>query len=315
MPVWQPIRAEGSGYFLALSEAIAAVESNFPAMLTPMPGSSLSVFSDYSGQHKGARHEAYSYLVAAESDIQAWLPLRAAWRDRYLPDGRRLSFKKLGESTRKRALPSFLDLCSRLRGNVVTFLIDNRIGRFANFDLKEIFPDCFDGPESEFTTEKMFRVAGLTSLLLAGLKHENQQLNWISDQDEALETTDRREGLARLMAYLTFGFTGWRQPATVQFGTTGSQYALEWYEDLSAIPDIFAGAYCQLAGLLPSRFKDQPVKILRSNEVSDYDGRAVLVGNWLASNNGELRHTLARLELDENQEVSATAQFIAGFRA
>ena len=314
MQTWQPTSAEESGYFWALSDAISIVESKFPSMLVPVRDGELCIFSDYSGQHKGAQFEAYSYLLVTEAEVQAWLPLRDAWRQNYLPDGRRLSFKKLRENSRNRAFLPFLDLCSQLKGNVVTFLVDSRIERIADFDVKAAFPDCFDGAESDFTTEKMFRVAGFLALVLAGLRREDQVSNWVSDHDEALETHERREGLAKLMAYLIFGFAGWRHPADCYFGTTESKYTLDWYEDLSAIPDIFAGAYCKLAATLPFRFRNRSIQILTSEDIAEQDDRASTVGRWLATNDGQLRHVLARLELDEKRDVRATAQFMAGWR-
>ena len=101
------------------------------------------VASDHSGQHRGASHEAYSFLVTTQRAIDEWQTVRLEFRNRWLPDGRRISFKQLREPMRRRALIPFLDAASAIRGNVVTFLIDRRVGSFIEGGataLAEVFP-------------------------------------------------------------------------------------------------------------------------------------------------------------------------------
>jgi hypothetical protein len=91
-------------------------------LLVPVADGTMIVASDYSGQHKEASHEAYSFLVTVDQALKEWLPLLAAFRERWLPDNRRISFKKLNEPVRRRAFPAFLETAGKLRGNLVTGL-------------------------------------------------------------------------------------------------------------------------------------------------------------------------------------------------
>ena len=63
------------------------------------------IVSDYSGQHKLASHEADSFLVTTDCALDEWQPVRLEFGNRWLPDGRRISFKQLSEPTRWLELP------------------------------------------------------------------------------------------------------------------------------------------------------------------------------------------------------------------
>jgi hypothetical protein len=153
----------------------------------------------------------------------------------------------------------------------------------------------------------MLRLASCIALLQAALRDEAQPSRWISDHDETLATFDRREEFSRLATYLTFGLTGWEAAAEQTFYTTESARLPEWAEDLTAIADIAAGAYSKMAGILPN-FRGQPLWQIRMNSDAVTDTRAHIVGDWLAQNQGKLRHVLLRLERDWYGDVRASAQ-------
>src|SRR5260370_41745081 len=114
MGVWQPIVDKEIGYLFGLSDSIAVVEAKNPDLLASVTNGTMIVASDYSGQHKEATHEAYSFLVTTDEALNDWLPSLGAFRQRWLPDGRRISFKKLNEPLRQRALWPFLDTATTL---------------------------------------------------------------------------------------------------------------------------------------------------------------------------------------------------------
>ncbi|WP_143195901.1 hypothetical protein [Archangium sp. Cb G35] len=303
-----------AGYLFNLSDSLHIVEEKYGNLLVPVTDGAMIVASDYSGQHKEASHEAYSFLVTTDQALDAWLPSLRAFRQRWLPDSRRISFKKLNEPVRWRALPAFLETVGNLSGNLITILIDRRVGSFmaggpdATVDA---FPDCFSAHANRGTVEKMFRLASFVALILSGLRREDQVSNWISDHDEALDTHDKREQFARLATYLTFGLTGWRKPADHWFGTTESPMAPYWSEDVAAVPDLVAGAYCQMSGFLPA-FLGMKTWQVRMAPSSVEDRRAHAIGDWLANGRATLRHVLLRLEQDGNGEVRSSAQAFMG---
>jgi hypothetical protein len=268
------------------------------------------IASDYSGQHKGALHEAYSFLVTTDSGMEEWQDHLSRQRAVWLPDGRRMSFKQLKDKVRQRALVPFLEAADLIRGNLITFLIDVRIESFIGGGTgaaREAFPDCFDEHTAPGTIEKMLRLGSLLSLLVTGLRREDQPSFWISDHDETLATHERREQLARLATYFSIGLSKWRQPADQYFTTTELPDCPPWGEDLTAIADIVAGSYCELVDLLPTWTGTSTwMRVVSANAVDDW--RARLIGDWLARRAGSLRKVLLRLEMDENGNVHASAQ-------
>jgi hypothetical protein len=314
MPIWKRAIDERAGHLFHLSNALAITEWRTPGVLVPVSDGTMMVFSDYSGQHKQATHEAHSFLITTDGALNEWLPNLEAFRARWLPDGRRLSFKKLKEPVRWRALQPFLTTASELHGNLMTILVDRRIKSFIDGGPAaaiETFNDCFATNANHGTVEKMFRLASFVALIISGLREQKQASDWVSDHDEALDTHAKREQFSRLASYLTVGLTGWREPADHWFTTTESTTVPPWAEDVAAIPDIVAGAYCQLSSLLPSRFEDGiSTKIVSSRKVEGE--RAQVVSKWLATTERALHPVLLRLELDTEGNARATAQVFAG---
>jgi hypothetical protein len=314
MSVWRPLTDTRSGYLFSLSDSLGIVEAKYPDLLVPVTDGTMIVASDYSGQHKEASHEAYSFLVMADQALKEWLPSLAAFRERWLPDNRRISFKKLNEPVRWRALPAFLETVGKLSGNLITILIDRRVGSFMPGGPEaaiEAFPDCFPARANRGTVEKMLRLASFVALIVAGLRREDQVSNWISDHDEALDSFDKREQFARLATYLTFGLTGWRQAANHLFDTTESPTAPYWSEDVAAVADLAAGAYCQMSGHLPAFLGVETSQVgMASTNVENQRARAI--GDWLATGRSALKHVLVQLEQNGNGDVRASAQAFVG---
>ncbi|MDR3497888.1 MAG: hypothetical protein P4L72_01535 [Parvibaculum sp.] len=318
MSVWRHFADSDAGYLFSLSDSLRIAEAKYPDLLVPVADGTLIIASDYSGQHKAATHEAYAFLVTTDRTLRAWLPLLQEFRERWLPDSRRISFKKLNEPVRWRALPAFLNTVGKLNGNLITILVDKRVGSFVqggpDAAIKSL-PDCFPEGCNLGTAEKMLRLASFVALLVSGLRREEQASNWVSDHDEALDSHDKRERFARLATYFCFGLTGWRNPADHLFCTTESPTAPYWSEDVAAIADLAAGAYCQLGGNLPSFFgvESWTAGISSANVENE---RARVIGDWLARGRLELKHVLLRLEQNVEGDVRSSAQtFLSNFKS
>ena len=297
MSVWQAFDVPSAGYVNLLSKAIEFTEDKFDNLLWPVDEGLQIIISDYSGQHREATHEVYSFLVTTWDALQAWLPQREAFRSRWLPDKRRISFKQLREPMRRRAYPHFLELVGALPANLVTVMIDNQVGSFIDGGpeaLAAVLDDCFAPGASPNSIEKIYRLALFVSMIAAGLRRETQPSLWISDHDETLDTFDKRERFGRLATYLTFGLTGRQSSAEQNFMTTEAEDLPDWAEDLAAIPDIAAGACAKLSSKLPL-FMGQKTWRVGTIHGDDVDWRAKIFGDWLSSPHGALRHVLLRL--------------------
>lgn len=311
MRTWRALALHSGGYESALSSALQIVDNNDEGCLWPVDEGRQLIVSDYSGQHRHATHEVYSFLITTWSTLEAWLPIRDQFRAQWLPDGRRLSFKQLREPVRRRAFPHFLELAGQLPANLITIMVDNRVGSFVEggpLALAKELDDCFTPDMSGSTVEKIYRLALFVALLQAGLRREDQPSLWISDHDETLDSFDRRERFGRLASYLTFGFTGWTRPADQNFITTEAKNRPLWVEDVAAIPDIAAGACAQLSGVLPLFMGNETWTVPITFGPPSLDWRARTFGDWLSAPQGVLRHVLLRLAPNANGEIQASAQ-------
>lgn len=310
MSAWRGFDEPLAGYVNLFNHAIRSAAGLTPDLFLAVNEGHQIIASDYSGQHRGATHEVYSFLITTRDCLRSWLPARDAFRSQYLPDGRRLSFKQLRESMRRRAYPHFLDLCSTLPSNLITIMIDSRIETFIDGGpnaLAEALPDCFAADASPRGIEKVYRLAIFVATIQAWLRREDQPSFWISDHDETLDTFDKRERIARLASYLTFGLTRWQNAADLLFMTTGMPGLPEWAEDLAAIPDIAAGACAALSDKLPL-FLDRPRWVVALGSEGQIDWRAQIFGDWLSEPHGRLHHVLLRLAPDTSGQLRASAQ-------
>jgi hypothetical protein len=310
MSVWRPFNVPPAGYVNLLSRAIEITERGDSDLMWPVDDGLQVIASDYSGQHRQATHEVYSFLITTWGSLQEWLPQRTSFRERWIPDKRRLSFKQLREPVRRRAYPHFLAVAGALRANLITIMIDNRVGSFADGGPKALaaaLDDCFVAGAPSNNIEKIQRLAFFVAMLQAGLRREDQRSFWISDHDETLDTFEKREGFARLATYLTIGLTGRRNSAEHTFMTTEAKGVPDWAEDLASIPDIAAGACASLSTMLPTFIEQQTwtVEVVHGGNV---DWRAKVFGDWLSSPDGILRHVLLRLAPDARGSIQASAQ-------
>lgn len=315
MVVWRaiPDKHKQAGFVYDLSERIREHEARHPNLLHSVSEGIMHVASDYSGQHKKATHEVYTFLVTAESSLMNWLPKWSKFRNEWLPDGRRISYKRLNDSHRLRALPAYLMTMGELKGNLITIMVDKKIGSFmlgGSDAIVDIFPDCFPETPKKSTVEKMFRLSNFVAFILCGLRREQQISNWISDHDEALDTHEKREGFSRLASYTTFGLTEWLNPGDHYFGTTEMKTSPPWAEDFVAVTDLVAGAFCNMSADLPAFTGKKEWQIRVAPESID-DDRSRIIGNWLASEFKTLRAVTLRLEKDSCGGIRSSIQTLS----
>lgn len=240
----------------SISEMILAEEWRNSDFLTDVRSSNtLFLASDYGGEHATANYQTISILVAGLDSIQSsWETQRRSIRSQFASDGRRLSYKRLGDHQRARMLRPFLAAANDIQGVVATFLIDRRIKSFFQPSDGPDDQDVIDRSKwKSKALEKLLRVSHLGSLLIAGLSRQGQHVLWISDQDAIVANLEKHKQATNAIASVLTGYLP-HPLGHIRIGTAQSDDGSKCIEDLLAIPDIAAGAWSEISSSLSGRF-------------------------------------------------------------
>jgi len=107
--IWVPLNRPELGPLNSISNMIQREEWLNPGVLASVRrGPTLIVAGDYGGLQKGSEYETLSFVVADLAYLWLWDEFRTRLRSETLRDKRKLSFKKLGDQLRRKALIPFL---------------------------------------------------------------------------------------------------------------------------------------------------------------------------------------------------------------
>jgi hypothetical protein len=231
--------------FDALNENFVRIDGSHKSSIPDFSNcESLLVGSDYSGEERDAPYTVYSFLFVCLESWGAWEPERLEIREKFLSDSRRMSFKKMNDSQRRRALSPLLDAANSLSGLSFSVAIDKKCkSLFSKSPPLDLSNPNFR-PYQKWKTavlEKTFLVTHLIGFLLAGLAHQWQNVLWFTDEDSIAANDDRVRELTLLFGwisslYLTFDL------GHIRCGTSRCDDGSRQIEDFLAIPDLIAGA-------------------------------------------------------------------------
>lgn len=199
-----------------------------------------------------------------------------------------MSFKSLNDRRRRLALIPFLHGADYIPGLLCTVLVHKEF--YSNFDLLEA--DRQDLPPylrawSLASVKKLFWVSHLGALLFAGLSAPGQNLLWFTDEDDIAANADRVTDATLMIAHVTSGYL----PHTcghIRFGTTACDNGDLFLEDITAIPDLAAGALSELPQIHPRRHISQISMPLRGS----VSRKALAIIGWLALGANPTLHKL-----------------------
>ena len=120
---------------------------------------------DYAGEHKNSPFQVLTFLLADRPGVlQRWEGERLRIRQEHLRDGRRLSFKGLGDALKQKALIPFLKASADINGIVLCMAVDKSL---AESGLGYQFPSL--GNVKPLVLAKMVKIALFGSFLVGGL--------------------------------------------------------------------------------------------------------------------------------------------------
>lgn len=244
---WVPLNRPKLALLNEISNLIHREEWQYPdAVSSVRRGPTMLVACDYGGLHRAARYETVAFLVADLAFVWLWDEFRQRIRKKFLSDGRRLSYKQLGDRKRAQAIVPFLRASNTIPGTLFVFAIDKRCLPL----LSEPLPTAGQSQIhlsawKAAPFERLTRVGLLGAMLIAGMSAPHQNVLWITDEDAIAPNVARLHEATALTGHYIAHLCP-HELGHFRFGTTNCDNGSLELEDLTSIPDLAAGAVSEL---------------------------------------------------------------------
>jgi len=275
-----------------LSQGINELEGRDANFLPDLSRSqTIFVASDYSGEHETAEYKISSFLFGDQQSLADWEIVRTAVREKFLQN-REMSFKRLNDGKRRRALLPFLNAADNINGISVSIAIHKRVESLFSLrrmNLKELGLERYSHWDSS-TLEKLFRIANFIGFFVAGLSRSGQNIYWITDED-AIVANETRIAEAKEICSFALKYYLDHDIGNFSCKTTALADNIIQAKDLVAIPDLVAGTLSEilskmhLENSMPVDDKTTPLPVLTSSK-----GKEII--QWFADNSRPLKRFL-----------------------
>jgi hypothetical protein len=227
------------------------------------------------------------------------------FRSEALSDGRRLSFKALNDGVRRRALLPFLLMADEIEGALIVVAVDKKHESLfqprredADLSLIEAWKPAVH--------EHLMRVTHLSALCVTLTSKADQDLLWICDQDEIASNDQQITALTKLFGHI-WGQMTEHNMRHLRLGSTRSDDGSLALEDLTAIPDLAAGATCEVLSYM-RRQGVFPVRGIYNRLPLGLSGKTQRLLSWLAVSDRPLKRMM--IAIDETGPGKSTATLL-----
>jgi hypothetical protein len=243
--IWNRLARPEFGLADRISDAMGTLEWREPGSIADVRNSKeLIVACDFAGAHKAAKFEAFAFLLGAVGGSARWMKERAVVRDRLLPDGRRMAYKALNDKIRRKALSPFLAASNAFPGNLFIVMIRRNIQTlFDDPGSRTLFPELivaeYGWKRKSF--HRLLLIASLGALFVSGLSSPEQDILWVTDQDEIAPNPEKHDVAGHVFDHCISRYA----PANhgmLTFVTTEVKFDNNRVEDLVAVVDLAAGS-------------------------------------------------------------------------
>lgn len=242
------LQNKSAGFIKDVSDIIAAGVWRNPALLPNLSKDrTVFVFSDYS-RVQGA-YRTYSFLVIGRSGADYFNGVRKVLRTEFGLKNRRMSYKGLNDKLKLRALPVFLSCAGAMNGLLITFAVDTHIKHMFAEQFLEVWPEL--GAVKKAPLEDMLRVVHFGAQAVMTPFCSSQNIVWFTDSDAIVANRNCQELFGRLAeTTIRRMFMPQETIGRVAFGLSEMDDGSLEIEDFVAIPDLVAGALCDMLDTL-----------------------------------------------------------------
>lgn len=260
-------------------------------------GQTLLSIADFGGTHANSPLSTYAFLSLDVDRNHQWFAGQHEMR-RTLLSRRRMSFKRLADLSRQKALVPFLDLAETISGALTVVIVLSDFGQIAGaVSLTE--KPLFDLWKPKIH-EHLMRVTHFGGMVAALMSRPGQDLYFMIDEDEAASNDQQLTRLTEIMARVLDNCLQ-HDLRHIKVGTTKSDDGSLALEDLAAIADLAAGCTWELVKAL-TLSGIHPVKGIVAPFPRTISRKAQIIGQWLAHDRGTLRKSLFLFSATEGTE-------------
>lgn len=233
-----------------VQECFKLLESKRKLMLPDISLSeTISVFSDYGGEHKGSKFHSYSFLVCAHAPDLLQNEMSGIREE----CGLNMPLKEISYKTKtygpvRRAIPKYLEALDKfVVGGVFTFLVDKSIPSLfapSRIDFQAMCDTALEEVSMSYLSyeiaEKLLRIVHFSSYLIALLSRDKQKVFWMTDDDAIAANQARHQDLLNVFERVLRLYSN--KHYELIGGATPFQEKSAAYLDLLSVPDLIAGS-------------------------------------------------------------------------
>lgn len=263
----------------------------------PRQSGHLVIASDYGGEHARFTHNVYCFLVV-RGGISNWFSAVRSTRQNFLHQGRTMSYKRLDDPQRQKALIPFLKAAANLDGHLVAIAVDRRKRWLSTVpgttdEIRRAFGLKASWNPRSF--EAMMRKVYFVAILLSIWARPMTNVTWITDEDEFVANDIRHDDALLAVARLTACYLA-HPMGVFRLNTTGQDLHLTEYEDICSIPDLAAGMLSEVSTRLSKDavWEDKFKQVLEGPMPLKTD----IIADWFWDDQMPLRKTFITVDVE-----------------
>ena len=234
------------------------------------------IFSDYSFIRN---YKTYSFLIIGRSSADYFNMARKIIRKDFNLKNRRMSFKGLNDKNKSSALFPFLSCAGAMDGLLITYAVDSKIKYLFAEQFLEVWQELKSLNKKNL--EELLRIAHFGGMSIMNAYNGAQNIIWITDNDAFVANENYKQLFGRIAETLIRNnFLKGEEICKVGFGTTDIDNGSLELEDFTSIPDLAAGAICDMLNELYRKGLHITSKIiLQKPNVKD---KTNIICQWIA---------------------------------
>ena len=266
------------------------------------------IASDYGGTGKRSRYRVNVFVcLDLETSIE-WEIARREVRRRYLADGRRMSYKQLSDRQRGKALMPFLAAADSMRGFCLVTVFSRSLQHLClnSADYEKMREAAhLKGQWKDRELEEALRVTHLVACLMGGLSQPEQNVYWISDEDNLFGSPEQSHDVGRILSSFSRHYVKYPL-GEMGIGTTKLDEGDRWEEDITAVADLVAGGVAETTNRLSQACGGRIPTTLAVEYSQKFIPKADRIAEWVWTPAGQLSRVVILFEQQPNGQYSVS---------